>query len=316
MKKLLGIVVLGLLLSGNAYAKCIKGNCINGYGILKFITNLKTNAQYDGEFSNGKWNGKGTLTDIDEDFIWEGEWKNNGLVKQIILAKYLEPKTKDNIIIIPLSIHILKVSENNFSTKVNEKKVRNDVDIANKIWKQANIIWNLKEINYVNPNLKNFKKNIQWIQNNCSSNDYSCIGRLIKVSKYEKLISIYNKLIKIKTTRNKKAINVYYLPKMLSAIGTGNNQTIARCAMHFPSFNKLKANKFNNEDYIIIGSYPNNKYCSLMLAHELGHVLGIDGHVNKGNSLMNGSGSFGYELDLNEINLTRGYYKKYFKILD
>ena len=32
MKKLLGIVVLSLLLSGNAHANCIKGNCENGYG--------------------------------------------------------------------------------------------------------------------------------------------------------------------------------------------------------------------------------------------------------------------------------------------
>jgi len=36
MKKLLGIVVLGLLLGGNAYAECISGNCINGYGVKEF----------------------------------------------------------------------------------------------------------------------------------------------------------------------------------------------------------------------------------------------------------------------------------------
>ena len=46
MKKLLAILVLGLLLSNNAYAKCIEGDCNNGYGIY-------TSA--DGDKYIGEW---------------------------------------------------------------------------------------------------------------------------------------------------------------------------------------------------------------------------------------------------------------------
>ena len=60
MKKLLGIVVLGLLLSGNAYAECIKGDCINGQGAF----NLANGYSYVGEFKDGKQNGQGTLCTV------------------------------------------------------------------------------------------------------------------------------------------------------------------------------------------------------------------------------------------------------------
>ena len=58
MKKLLGIIVLGLLLSGNAYAKCIKGDCVNGLG----VDVLPDGRKYDGEFKDGKFEGQGTYT--------------------------------------------------------------------------------------------------------------------------------------------------------------------------------------------------------------------------------------------------------------
>jgi hypothetical protein len=32
MKKAIFVIIFGLLLSGNAYAECIEGDCINGYG--------------------------------------------------------------------------------------------------------------------------------------------------------------------------------------------------------------------------------------------------------------------------------------------
>ena len=59
MKKLLGILVLGLLLSSNAYAECIKGDCINGYGIY---TQSSDGGKYVGEWKDGKANGQGTFT--------------------------------------------------------------------------------------------------------------------------------------------------------------------------------------------------------------------------------------------------------------
>ena len=51
MKKLLGIIVLGLLLSGNAYAECTKGECVNGPGTYT----LANGDEYVGEWKNGKF---------------------------------------------------------------------------------------------------------------------------------------------------------------------------------------------------------------------------------------------------------------------
>ena len=58
MKKLLGIIFLGLLLSGNAYAECIKGDCENGYGEWRF-TNSDRSGLYSGNWIKGKRTGHG-----------------------------------------------------------------------------------------------------------------------------------------------------------------------------------------------------------------------------------------------------------------
>ena len=70
MKKLLGILVLGLLLSSNAYAEC-KGNCVNGQGTMEWSNGDK----YVGEWKDGKIHGVGTLTWSDGT-KYAGNWKN------------------------------------------------------------------------------------------------------------------------------------------------------------------------------------------------------------------------------------------------
>ena len=71
MKKILSIIFIGLLFGGNAYAKCISGDCINGQG-------TKTDAdgnKYVGEFKDGKRNGQGTFdSQYGEKYV--GEWKD------------------------------------------------------------------------------------------------------------------------------------------------------------------------------------------------------------------------------------------------
>ena len=54
MKKLLGIVVLGLLWCNTGFAECIKGDCNNGYGTYTF--------------ANGT--------------VDKGIWKNNKLIER------------------------------------------------------------------------------------------------------------------------------------------------------------------------------------------------------------------------------------------
>ena len=76
MKKLLGIVVLGLLLSGNAYAECVEGDCKNGFGTYVW----PDGDRYVGEWKKGKEHGQGTLfynwrSELVYGDKYEGEWK-------------------------------------------------------------------------------------------------------------------------------------------------------------------------------------------------------------------------------------------------
>jgi hypothetical protein len=72
MKKLITILVLGLLLSGNAYAECVQGNCVNGQGTQTFPNGDK----YVGEWKDNKRHGKGTYT-WSSGHTYVGEWKDN-----------------------------------------------------------------------------------------------------------------------------------------------------------------------------------------------------------------------------------------------
>ena len=100
MKKLLGILVLGLMLSGNAYAEC-KGNCVNGQGTMEWSNgdkytgewkNSETHGQgtiewsngdkYVGEWKNGKMHGQGTMSWAGGK-SWSGMWKNNEKVDYV-----------------------------------------------------------------------------------------------------------------------------------------------------------------------------------------------------------------------------------------
>ncbi len=53
MKKLLGIVVLGLLWCNVVFAHCSKGNCINGYGTFTFESGEFDGDEYVGGFKEG-----------------------------------------------------------------------------------------------------------------------------------------------------------------------------------------------------------------------------------------------------------------------
>jgi len=76
MKKLLGIVVLGLLWCNVTIAECIKGDCNNGYGTYTYANGSK----YAGEWKDGKENGQGTYT-FANGTVDKGIWKNNQLIE-------------------------------------------------------------------------------------------------------------------------------------------------------------------------------------------------------------------------------------------
>ena len=70
MKKIVLGLVLALLLSSNAHAECVQGNCENGQG-----TYTDEGGKYVGHWENGQEHGQGTLTYANGD-KWVGKWKN------------------------------------------------------------------------------------------------------------------------------------------------------------------------------------------------------------------------------------------------
>ena len=82
MKKLLLTILFTLVLSGGASAECIKGNCENGYGIFIYSKVDK----YDGEWKNGMFNGKGTLTSEIGTLV--ANWINNIPTGSVIFTSY------------------------------------------------------------------------------------------------------------------------------------------------------------------------------------------------------------------------------------
>ena len=76
MKKLLGILVLGLLWCNIGFAECIEGDCNNGYGTYTWANGDK----YVGEFKDGNYNGQGTLTYADGR-VDKGIWENGQLLE-------------------------------------------------------------------------------------------------------------------------------------------------------------------------------------------------------------------------------------------
>ena len=76
MKKLLGILVLGLLWCNTGFAECIKGDRNNGYGTYTYANGNK----YVGEFKDTKRNGLGTYT-FANGTVDKGIWKNNKLIE-------------------------------------------------------------------------------------------------------------------------------------------------------------------------------------------------------------------------------------------
>jgi len=76
MKKLLEILVPGLLWCNVGFAECIKGDCNNGYGTYTYANGSK----YVWEFKDAKRNGLGTYT-FANGTVDKGIWKNNKLIE-------------------------------------------------------------------------------------------------------------------------------------------------------------------------------------------------------------------------------------------
>ena len=207
--------------------------------------------------------------------------------------------TNPNATLIPVFVHILDINEKRFKTSTNIESVLKNINKTNEIWSSANIFWDIREINFIKHESKNFSKRIKQIIKDCPSR-YSCIGSAPK-SKKNKLFKFYKDIVDYNKTNKKNGFNVYYLPKTL----------IQACGI-----------AFTKEKYTIIGQKSSTigLRCgpSITLAHELGHLIGLP-HVNDVENLMSGDADYkqwdGSKLNQSQKKKALNFYKSkiYFK---
>ena len=111
------------------------------------------------------------------------------------------------LIKIPVHVHILEINEKRYKTKTKPKHVEVHFKKANKIWSKANIFWDLKKIDYIPADTTNFKSNVEWIYKH-PRNKKNNANKEISKRKFE----IYQQLLQIKRNQKHSHINVYYIP--------------------------------------------------------------------------------------------------------
>jgi len=197
-------------------------------------------------------------------------------------------------ILIPIHVHILESDEEGFKTKTTLDSVKKDLDRANTIWSESNIIWNIKEISFIKYKPINHLIRVKKIKNDCLST-HACTGKASK-SKRDKLRKFYNETVRYSETNKKNTFNVYYIPSSIVNV----------CGITFMP-------KSVKKNYVIIGQKKNPTpgfRCSTSrtLAHELGHLLSLK-HVGGTENLMSTGGVNGKELNNTQKNKAYNFYK-------
>ena len=166
-----------------------------------------------------------------------------------------------------------------------------DIDKTNEVWFEANIFWDIKEVNFINNSSKKIPNIIKKIQNECFKYN-TCVGDNASQAKSKKLQKFYNEIIKYSETNKKNGFNIYYLPSTL----------IETCGIAYVK-----------EGYTVISQKKNpapGMRCNppYILAHELGHLLSLKHTHDKSNIMAIGIMP-GIKLNKTQINKALKYYK-------
>jgi hypothetical protein len=218
----------------------------------------------------------------------------------------------NEVLSIPIYVHIVDINENisethheidenakikasikivPYKTSVTKEIVKKDFIQINRIWSQADIRFNIKDINFTKAETKNLKKYSELSFKNYYNKKY-----------IDTSLEYHLEIIDHKRHDNDNGINVYYIPKMLTSIcGAWDN----------------------NNNIMFIGSKeeklfdPNVKLywqCDRIetLAHEFGHTVQLD-HSDISQNLMMSTGldvDMGTNLTKEQITEARKFMKK------
>ena len=218
---------------------------------------------------------------------------------------FCNPGISQELIKIPVHVHIVQIEEGDYKTITTPEDVREDFKNANWIWAQANIFWDVIAIDQTEANTTGFSSETKWISEN-----YKAIEDYRKALKdkshretFLRRLEIISKLIQSEKYQNYSAINVYYLPTLF---GTSCGYT-AMC--------QTKSCRRSNEAFSVLAHYhPGGWKCfesRRTLAHELGHILGLRHKGTEGKDLM--IGSSGQIITKKIAAASRKYYNKYLK---
>ena len=206
------------------------------------------------------------------------KWKSSKLLsfeldesKIFVEKELLNKKT----IIINSYVHVL------MPTMINDNLIKEHFNLANKVWKQANIYWDLKLIKRVKPG-------ISWSEFKNFYKDYCELPSLKKCFKevypeaFNKTTRMNKKFIDLKKNKIKDGANIFYMPD------NSVWYTIGGLVIGDPD-----KNNYNNDRVILLpaqhlgGSPPGSFMVEdfSVLAHELGHILDLKYNGNDIHSL-------------------------------
>ncbi len=289
--------------NGTKYTGEFKEGKITGKGTIIWPSGKK----YVGELKNGKPHGQGTFT-FKDGKVLTSKFENGKAVKTN--QNNSNNKFSGDPITIPLNIHIIKVKVKDFETITTKEFVEKEIDKINDIWKQANISFQIKKIYNSKANTTGFKKKWSWIKKNMpytydeSRKHEIAVQNNDKVAKDKDTEVLLTNLNLIDYDKNYKtgAINIFYMPKMPYDVTCGVSYNLSKFEKKFKHDFIIMSHSCKGDQYGFIPETAN------VLAHELGHALGLK-HTDVNGDLMASGNMIGKLISNETSTLARKYFQ-------